>query len=88
MTLVNLIFALVARFVPMGQKEARDLKKEADDWEIGLDEEKGNAVEKLYIKANDPWYMRLSYAVSYIFLVRAILNFMSDEEELEDIPNI
>jgi len=84
MKLIDLTFAVVARFVPMSPEDLRNLKQEANGWEQNLDSEKGNAVEKMYIKANDPWYFRLGYAVSYIFIIKAVKNwFYEDDAEPE-----
>ena len=80
MKLIDLIFALVARFVPMSPDDLRNLKGEANQWEQNIDDKKGSALEKAYVKVNDPWYYRLGFAVSYIFLVKEIKRWFYDDE--------
>lgn len=86
MKLIDLTFALVGRFVPMSPEELRNLKAEANGWEQNIDSENGSAIEKVYAKVNDPWYYRLGFAVSYIFLVKEIKRwFYEDEQEEVDM---
>jgi len=85
MKLIDLTFALVGRFVPMSPEEIRNLKAEANQWEANIDEKSGNTLEKMYVKVNDPWYYRLGFAVSYIFLVKEIKRWFYEDEVSEDV---
>lgn len=84
MKLIDLTFALVARFVPMAPEELRGLKSEANSWEQNIDSEKASAMEKMYMKVNDPWYYRLGFAVSYIFLVKEIKRWFYEDDVESD----
>jgi hypothetical protein len=89
MKLIDLIFALVSRFTPMGPQQVRELRAEAAEWETKLNPETGNAIEKLYVKVNDPWFARLGFAISYIWLVKEIKTWLyEDEEGAENVLNV
>ena len=88
MKLIDLIFALVARFVPMSPDDLRNLNGEANQWEQNIADEGGSALEKMYVKVNDPWYYRLSFAVSYIFLVKEIKRWFYDDEPASNVDEM
>jgi hypothetical protein len=90
MRLLDLIFALIFKFVPIKEQDFAKLKSEAEaDWAtVRTDDEAELNLKAKIKKYTDKWESRLIMAISYIFLVRWITDFMnpkdSEEEEKED----
>lgn len=90
MKLLDLIFALVYKYVPIKEQDFAKLKSEAEaDWaEVRTDDDAEMTLKAKIKKLTDKWESRLLMAVSYIFLVRWITDFMNpktdSEEENED----
>jgi hypothetical protein len=91
--LISLIFALVRKFVPVQETEYASMKMEADEWHQNIigqnakEENSLNAFEKFYAKYTSVWYFKLLLAVSYIFLVKYIQDFMTEDNK-NDKPKI
>ena len=79
MSLLDLIFLLVHKFVPIPDSNLAMLEKDGRAWELDL-ETKENALAKLYKRFNGEWYFRLLWAVLYLPLQRF---FSSPEVDVE-----
>lgn len=89
MNLLDLIFTLVWKFVPMKQDDWAKMKEEAEADVREWHPEHKNKFKAMYAKYNGRWYFRLALAVSYIPLVRGINNWINgsgneEKEEKED----
>ncbi|WP_306643771.1 hypothetical protein [Sanyastnella coralliicola] len=71
----------------MDKLQLRNLKTEAEAWENSINEEDATPIEKAYTKINDPWYARLGFAVSYIFLSKMIMEWMTESDD-DDIMEV
>ena len=91
MTLLELIFALLAKFVPMDSVRLLSLQKDGQIWYEGIDqsdEETPSLVRKLK-EVGERWYTQVAFAISFIFLQRIIVDFLNpsadaDEDEDDD----
>ena len=83
MDLIELIFKLVKKFVPISLEEYQRLYNEADDWKSKLNPDSDKPIEKMYCKYMNLWYVRLAIAVSYIPFVKMIMD-MQRPTEIED----
>lgn len=89
MELLDLLFELIAKHVPLSEKNYHRMRDEATAWRHRIQriqdgEEKGqiNKVEEFYVKANEPWYYRLGFAVAFVPLSRWIMQLMDDSNPL------
>tara|TARA_B110000902_G_scaffold245806_1_gene300257 strand:- start:3106 stop:3378 length:273 start_codon:yes stop_codon:yes gene_type:complete len=82
MDLIELIFKLVKKFVPISMEEYQRLYNEADDWKSKLNPKSKNKVEQIYCKYMNLWYVRLTIAIAYIPAVKSIMD-MQRPQELE-----
>ena len=86
MDLIELIFKLVRKFVPISMEDYQRLYNEADDWRSKLNPDSDNGAERMYVKYMNLWYVRLALAVSYIPLVKYVIDIQKtdsvNEEEL------
>ncbi|MCF8298622.1 MAG: hypothetical protein K9J13_13830 [Saprospiraceae bacterium] len=78
MYLIDLIFELVGKWVPIDQNKYKQLYQEANTWQ-SLGEDK--PIKRLYDKIHKPWGVRLLIAVMYIPLTKWIISFMRDDSE-------
>ena len=69
MTILQLIFLLVEKFVPIPPATLAGLKSEGQRWEFELEQKETN-LSRIYKKINGPWYMRLLWAVLYMPMLR------------------
>ena len=83
MDLIELIFKLVKKFVPISLEEYQRLYNEADDWKSKLNPDSDKPVERMYTKYMNLWYVRLAIAVSYIPMVKIIMD-MQRPTEIDD----
>lgn len=86
MNVMNLIFKLVHKFVPMSAEDFTRLRDEAFDWYNGVSvhEDAKKDISYYVKKYSEMWQARLILAISYIFLVRKISDFLNPKEEEED----
>lgn len=72
MTLLQFIFALLAKFAPMSEKQRTDLKIEAEEWAEKITRQKKDndpsrsKIGDLYLKVHESWFVRLVIAVLFI----------------------
>jgi hypothetical protein len=83
MDIIELIFKLVKKFVPISMEEYQRLYNEADEWRSKLNPKSKNKLEKMYCKYMNLWYVRLGIAISYIPFVKAIMD-MQRPPEIEE----
>ena len=84
MDLIELIFKLVKKFVPISLEEYQRLYNEADTWKSKLNPDSDKPVEKMYTKYMNLWYVRLAIAVAYIPAVKMIMDMQRPTEIDED----
>lgn len=86
MRFLDLIFALIFKFVPIKESDFAKLKSEAEaDWAtVRTDDEAELKLKGKVKRFTDKWESRLVMAVSYIFLVRWITDFMNPKDEKEE----
>lgn len=83
MDLIELIFKLVRKFVPISMEDYQRMYTEADDWRSKLNPDSNNKVEKLYTEQMNKWYVRLTISVLYIPMVKWIMDIQRPDEEEE-----
>lgn len=90
MNLIELIFALLAKFVPLDSVKLLSLQKDGKLWYDEIDPETPGTlpfVAKLKTYG-EMWYTQVGFAISFIFLQRIIFDFLnptaSDDEEDDD----
>lgn len=91
MTLIELIFALLAKLVPMESERRGQLEVDGNAWykrvlgpEAGTPENKYLAMFKEHANA---WYTQVGLAISYIFLLRGLADYLEgkgDDNDDED----
>jgi hypothetical protein len=90
MTLLELIFALLAKFVPMDSVRLMSLQKDGKIWYDNIDEkdEATPSIVRKLKEVGEKWYTQVAFAISFIFLQRIIVDFLnpaaSDEDEEDD----
>lgn len=85
MDLIELIFKLVLKFVPISDTDYKSMYQGAQDWKLKLRDDSDNKIEAMYSKYSAEWYVKLIIAVAYIPLVRSIMNFMNPSEDDEEV---
>ena len=80
MDIIELIFKLVKKFVPISLEEYQRLYNEADDWRGKLNPDSDKAVERAYCKYMNLWYVRLGLAVLYIPAVKWVMDLQRPQE--------
>lgn len=85
MKILDFLFALIYKFVPIKEEDFAKLKGEAEaDWaQTRTDEEAEKTMKSRFKKFTDKWETRLGLAIFYIFAVRMITDFMNPKEEKE-----
>jgi len=84
MDLIELIFKLVRKFVPISMEDYQRLYNEADDWRSKLNPDSSNTAEKIYVKYMNFWYVRLALAVAYIPMVKYVIDIQKTDSVLEE----
>jgi hypothetical protein len=90
MTLLELIFALLAKFVPMDSVRLLSLQKDGKLWYDEIDEadESTPSLVRKLKEVGEKWYTQVAFAISFIFLQRIIVDFLnpaaSDEDDEDD----
>ncbi len=84
--LIQLLFKLVYKFVPIDTVELDRMQADAEKWARAFsNKESKNKVEAIVEKYTAMWYVKLFCGILYIWLYRVIQDFMSpdgvDEEE-------
>lgn len=73
MELMDLIFAIVSKFTPIDPNKLAMLQSKALKWRADIQEdviEKEKPINKFYLKINEPWWMQLIFAASYVPIVK------------------
>lgn len=83
MDFIDFIFKLVLRFVPISEKDYKQMYNDAQEWKLGLKDDSENKLEAMYSRYSREWYVKLIIAVMYIPAVRWVMEFMSPTEEEE-----
>lgn len=83
MKILDFLFALIYKFVPIKEEDFAKLKGEAEaDWALTrTDDEAPKTMKSRFKKFTDKWETRLGLAIAYIFAVRLITDFMNPKEE-------
>jgi len=102
LNLIELIFALLLKLVPVNQVRLLQLQDQATTWYKNLGagdpptDEDGNPIEgaepenritALIKKYGEQWYTQVAFAISYIFLLRGITDYLEgtgDEDDDDD----
>ena len=84
MDLIELIFKLVKKFVPISMEDYGRMYNEADEWRSKLNPDSNNKFEQMYVKSMTQWYVRLAISVSYIPFVRYIMDIQKPTENEEE----
>jgi hypothetical protein len=84
MDIIELIFKLLKKFVPISLEEYQRLYNEADDWRSKLNPDSDKKIEQLYCKYMNLWYVRLGLAVMYIPAVKWIMDLQKPTEIAEE----
>lgn len=86
MELIDLLFAIIEKFVPINPPALASMRNEAKDWRanISREEMKDKPINKMYLKLNEPWGFRLLFAVLYLPIVKWLTSSQApDQDELE-----
>ena len=83
MELLELIFALVSKLVPINPAALGKMESEGRQWRAGLEDEKNknSMVAKYYIMLNSEWYWRLLWAVIYIPVYKWLITEDGGDED-------
>ncbi len=84
MRLLDLIFDLIFRFVPMKQEDWAKLKDEAEQDVRTWHPEHDNKWKAMYAKHTNHWMTRTAFAIAYVPLVRWIGDWMNPTTKDED----
>lgn len=84
MDIIELIFKLLKKFVPISLEEYQRLYNEADDWRSKLNPDSEKQLERAYCKYMNLWYVRLGLAVLYIPAVKWIMEMQRPQELEQD----
>jgi len=88
MDLLELLFKIIEKFVPINTVKFASVENDAKDWEkgiLGKPEDKKNAFERFYTKYSTAWYFRLFLAIAYIPLFQYIMGLMQPETSELDL---
>ena len=83
MDLIELIFKLVRKFVPISLEDYQRMYTEADNWRSKLNPDSENKIEKLYTDNMNKWYVRLFISVMYIPLIKMIMDMQTPDSDNE-----
>lgn len=86
MNLIELIFALLAKFVPLDSVKLSRLENDGHKWYEAIDETDENQpsfVRKIK-GMGEQWYMQVAMAIGFIFLQRTIFDFLNPSQDEED----
>ncbi len=86
MKILDFLFALIYKFVPIKEEDFARLKGEAEaDWaQTRTDEDAPKTLKSRFKKFTDKWETRLGLAIAYIFAVRLITDFMNPKEDKDE----
>lgn len=89
MDFIELIFALLAKFVPLDSVKLARLESDGKIWygEIDPEDETQNQLVRKIKTFGEQWYSQVAMAISFIFLQRVIFDFLNpsgDEDEDDD----
>jgi hypothetical protein len=90
MNFIELIFALLAKLVPMESERRSQLEIDGNGWYkrvIGGAETPSNKYLALAKEHANAWYTQVGLAIAYIFLLRGLSDYLegsSDKDEDED----
>jgi hypothetical protein len=86
MDFIELIFALLAKFVPLNSVKLARLEADGKEWYGEIDpenEEQNQLVRKIKI-FGEMWYSQVAMAIAFIFLQRVIFDFLNPSGDDED----
>jgi hypothetical protein len=88
---IELIFALLAKFVSLDSVKLERLEKDGKLWYAGIDaaDAKTPPFVRKIKEFGEQWYAQVAMAISFIFLQRIIFDFLNptdhgDDEDDED----
>ena len=94
MNFIELIFAILKRFVPISSERKDQLEVDALAWykdKVKMANEDSPAFLKMLKEKGELWYIQVGLAISYIFLVKEIKSYMSapieEEEENQSLTH-
>jgi len=76
MEIIDLLFKIVSKFVPVNQSALMGLEAEAKDWRVKLEGKDAELdwIGKIYKRIHKPWPVRLLIAILYIPIVNSFVN--------------
>jgi hypothetical protein len=85
MELIDLLFAIIEKFVPINPPSLAAMRNEAKDWRASMSrpENSGKKINEIYLKFNEPWGYRLLWAVLYLPIVKWLASTSEPDNELE-----
>ncbi len=88
MDIIQFLFQLVWKHVPMNEQDFAKIKAEGEDWYRSIvwkDVEKPTLLQTVKMHA-DKWYSKLGLAISFIFADRALYDYRNrlNEPDPED----
>ena len=89
MDFIELIFALLAKFVPLDSVKLQSLQLDGKKWyaEIDPDDDSQMPLVRKIKEFGEKWYSQVAMAISFIFLQRIIFDFLNpaaDDDEDDD----
>lgn len=85
MKFFDLIFELVRNHVPIKREDWAEMYKEMEDDTARWTKTDENWFKRTYAEYNDKWWVRLGFAISFIYLTKAIGNYLrSPSDDVED----
>lgn len=86
MNIIQFIFTLVSKFVPIPSKDYAEMLNDADNWYRSIrhydkdNPETNQALNKIKVHA-ESWYVKLGLAILFIFAVRWVAEFMQGADK-------
>lgn len=86
---IDWLFSLLRKFVPIKETEFASMKMEADQWHLDTingikangEKMPENAFTEAYKTHVTKWYVKLAFAVSWIFAVKVIADFLTEAKD-------
>lgn len=88
MDFIELIFALLAKFVPLDSVKLTRLENDGKKWYADIDatDESTPTIVRKIKEFGEQWYAQVAMAISFIFLQRIVYDFLnpSDDDQGDD----
>lgn len=86
MDFIELIFALLAKFVPLDSVKLQRLQNDGTKWYAEIDEtdEAQPAIVRKIKSIGEMWYSQVAMAIGFIFLQRIIFDFLNPQDDNDE----